>query len=80
MKGLKDLLIPSITFRPFAQHWAHEAFLTQNSMHWMSTEIDFSKDKMDYEKFLKKSTYKNLGAVIYIPHNPIDILAIYTQS
>lgn len=43
------LLVPRKTYKPFEYPWAHEAFVSQNQMHWLPEEIPMSDDLNDWE-------------------------------
>ena len=46
------LLSNRIYYKPFKYPWAYEAFIQQNQMHWVASEISFAEDKKDWDKKL----------------------------
>lgn len=66
MKNKKFAIMcePANVYRPFLFQWAHDAFFKQQSMHWLSSEIDFSKDKFDYYNKLNEKEQKSVSRTL----------------
>jgi ribonucleoside-diphosphate reductase beta chain len=55
---------PAKVYRPFLFQWAHDAFFKQQSMHWLSSEIDFSRDREDYYNKLSELEQKSVSRTL----------------
>lgn len=69
-----SLLKERKSYKPFDYPWAHEAFITQNEMHWLPSEVDLGHDKVDWEENLNPSEKALLTNILrYFTQSDIDV-------
>lgn len=62
------------SYKPFEYSWAHDAFLKQNEIHWLPSEIDLGYDKTDWEENLNVAEKELLTNILrYFTQSDIDV-------
>ncbi len=59
-----DLLTENPVYKPFRYPWAHEAWLTQQRVHWLPEEVPLADDVKDWHRNLKDAE-RNLLTQIF---------------